>query len=85
MQAVLTASADATLRMWSAKDGACLKTLSGHGGAVLQARFTTLGTQVVSTDGDGLLKIWTVASGECVGTAEAHDDKVCLLTASMPA
>lgn len=79
MQALLTASADATVRLWAIKDGACLKTFSGHGSAVLQARFLSLGTQLVSTGSDGLLKLWSVATGEEVSTAEAHDDKAWTL------
>jgi U3 small nucleolar RNA-associated protein 13 len=76
---VLTASADATMRLWSVRDGSCLKTFSGHTGAVLQARFLTLGTQIATAGSDGLLKLWSVATGESVSTAEAHDDKVWAL------
>ena len=79
LQALLTASADATVRLWALKDGACLRTFSGHGSAVLQARFLSLGTQLASTGSDGLLKLWSVATGEEIRTAEAHDDKVWTL------
>lgn len=65
VQAVLTAGADATLRLWAVRDGTCLRTFSGLGAAALRIRFVALGTQIVSTGGDGLLKIWSVASGAC--------------------
>lgn len=81
MQAVLTASSDATVRLWSVRNGACLKTFAGHAGAVLQATFVSLGTQVASCGSDGLLKLWTVATGENVATFEAHDDKAWALAA----
>jgi U3 small nucleolar RNA-associated protein 13 len=76
---VLTASSDATIRLWSVRNGSCLKTFSGHSGAVLQAAFCTAGTQVVSAGSDGLLKLWTIATGEHIGTFEAHDDKIWAL------
>lgn len=63
LQAVLTAGADATLRLWAVRDGTCVRTFSGLGAAALRARFVSLGTQILSTGGDGLLKIWNVASG----------------------
>ena len=78
-QALLTASADATVRLWATKDGSCLRTFSGHGGAVLQAHFLSLGTQLSTCGSDGLLKLWSVATGEEVSSAEAHDDKVWTL------
>jgi U3 small nucleolar RNA-associated protein 13 len=76
---VLTASSDATIRLWSVRNGACLKTFSGHSSAVLQAAFISAGTQIMSAGSDGLLKLWTVATGENVSTFEAHDDKIWAL------
>jgi hypothetical protein len=45
-QALLTASGDKTVKMWSLPDGACLRTFEGHLGTVLRALFVTAGTQV---------------------------------------
>lgn len=47
-QAVITASADKTIKMWSISDGLCLKTFEGHTSSVLRASFLTRGAQIVS-------------------------------------
>jgi len=45
MQAVATAAGDATVRLWSLADGACLRTFEGHAASVLRVAFLTAGTQ----------------------------------------
>jgi U3 small nucleolar RNA-associated protein 13 len=44
-QVLASGSGDRTVRLWSAVDGACLRTLEGHGGSVLRTAFATAGTQ----------------------------------------
>lgn len=48
-QVVISASGDKTLKLWSLKDGACLRTFEGHGAGVLRCRFATAGQQALST------------------------------------
>lgn len=79
MQAVLTASGDATLRVWSVKDGSCIRTFVGHGSSVLRARFCAMGTKVVSSGSDGLMKVWNFHTGHCLSTVEAHEGKAWAL------
>ena len=74
-QVVLTASGDATLRMWALQDLSCLRTFQGHTAAVLRTRFVSGGTQVVSVGADGLLKLWSVRTSECNATYDQHEDK----------
>jgi WD40 repeat protein len=50
-QVLLSASGDKTLKLWSLKDGACLRTFEGHGAGVLRCRFATAGLQALSTGG----------------------------------
>jgi U3 small nucleolar RNA-associated protein 13 len=46
-QALITASGDKTIRMWSlAEGGACIRTFEGHQASVLRATFLSAGTQV---------------------------------------
>ena len=45
-QIVATASGDKTLRLWSIKDGACLRTLQGHNASVLKLHYLGNGLQV---------------------------------------
>lgn len=48
-QLVATASGDKTLRLWSIKDGACLRTLQGHSSSVLKLHYLSSGLQVHSS------------------------------------
>jgi U3 small nucleolar RNA-associated protein 13 len=75
----MTTSGDATIRIWSVKDGSCLRTMPGHGASVLRALFSHVGTRIISAGSDGLVKVWSLATGECQGTIEAHDDKIWAL------
>ncbi len=47
-QVVATGSADATVRVWSVADGACLRTLEGHIHSVLRLAFVSRGMQLVT-------------------------------------
>jgi len=49
MQVLISASGDKTLKLWSLKDGACLRTFEGHSAGVLRCRFATAGLQALST------------------------------------
>ena len=55
---VVTASDDKTARVWDAKTGAALATLSGHTNAVLSAAFSPDGTRVVTVSEDKTARIW---------------------------
>lgn len=81
MQAVLTASGDATLRIWRAQDGSCLRTFVGHSSAVLRGRFIGVGSSICSTGSDGLIKVWSSQTGHCLFTEEAHQGKVWAMDA----
>lgn len=58
---VLSASADATLRLWDASTLACLGTFSGHRGPVNSCSWSSAGDLVVSGCEDGTLKVWDVS------------------------
>jgi len=55
-----TASEDGTARVWRLRDGASL-VLGGYNGAVLAARFTRDGKEVVSVGADGRAYRWKVS------------------------
>lgn len=74
-QAVVTASGDKTLRLWSTFDGSCLRSFEGHTAAVLRVAFCSGGGQLLSTGGDGALRLWDARTGEGVNSWEAHEDK----------
>ncbi|PWN45755.1 WD40 repeat-like protein [Ceraceosorus guamensis] len=75
--AFITASGDRTIRMWSLKDFACVKTFEGHTNGVLRVDFMDQkGMQIVSTASDGLIKVWNVKDEACVTTLDGHDERV---------
>lgn len=79
---IVTASGDKTVRLWSLKDGSCLKTFEGHTASVLRVSFLSVGTQLLSAGADGLLKLWSIKSTECLNTFELHEDKVWAMSVS---
>ena len=60
---IVSASADGTLRVWRLADGACLRTLAGHAGAVSSVADVG-GGRVASGGDDCVLRVWDVLSGK---------------------
>ena len=60
---VVTASNDSTLRVWRLRDGACLRTLTGHNGPVYSL-VDVGGGRVASGGRDCVLRVWDVLSGK---------------------
>ena len=58
------------------RSGKCLRTLEGHGSAVLACGFSPDGSLLVSGSGDHTLKLWEVRSGKCLRTLEGHSGGV---------
>ncbi len=74
---VLSGSADATLRLWDARSGACVRTFVGHEGKVkCVAALGSDGRRVVSASWDASLRIWNTATGACERTLEGHTGAV---------
>ena len=56
-QAILTASGDMKIKIWSLTDGSCLKTFEGHTASVLKCSFITRGTQLISAGEELIVKL----------------------------
>ncbi len=69
---VVTASSDGTARVWDAKTGATLATLSGHTGAVHSAAFSPDGTRVVTASWDKTARVWDATTGAALATLSGH-------------
>jgi WD40 repeat protein len=69
---ILSASQDATLRLWDLDSGECLRVFEGHGDRVEGCAFSPDGQHVLSASFDGTLKLWRVDTGRCIRTFQGH-------------
>lgn len=77
-----SASADNTVKLWNAKDGILLATLTGHNDNVLSVSFSPDGKILASTGRDGTIKLWNVKSGTLVQTFTGHRDRLASISYS---
>ncbi|WP_437959531.1 NB-ARC domain-containing protein [Sorangium sp. So ce119] len=75
-RAVISASADGTLKMWDLGTGLLVRTLEGHTGRVDGVTVTADGRFAVSASSDKTLKIWDLSIGQVVRTLAGHTDNV---------
>ena len=54
----MTGGHDKTVRIWDARTGELLLTLSGHDGWVTTVAFSKDGRRIVSGSFDGTIKVW---------------------------
>jgi WD40 repeat protein len=73
---IVSASADCTLKLWSAKTGDEEQTLTGHTAEAQGCAVDSQGERVVSASSDGTLKIWELATGNPWGTLVGHSASV---------
>ncbi len=64
---ILTASQDKTARIWDAKTGALLVTLTGHNRAVASAQFSPDGRRVVTASHDKTARVWDARDRRAAG------------------
>ncbi|MBI2929545.1 MAG: serine/threonine protein kinase, partial [Verrucomicrobia bacterium] len=69
---VLTASLDATARLWDSSRGTALLKLAGHRGAVTAASWSPDGRRIVTAGADGTARIWDAASGTQLLKLKGH-------------
>jgi WD40 repeat protein/tRNA A-37 threonylcarbamoyl transferase component Bud32 len=72
---IATGGEDGTARIWDARTGALLTTITGHTDDVWMVRFSPDGARLVTASHDGTAKVWDVASGALLWSAQ-HDDMV---------
>lgn len=71
---LLTASTDATARLWDA-DGRHLATLVGHKGPILSAVFSPAGQLIITASNDNTARLWD-RDGKPLTTLEGHTAEV---------
>jgi len=73
---VVTASQDATIKVWDYESGEFERTLKGHTNAVQSLDFDHTGNFLVSSSADLSIKIWDFQTFECKKTLHGHDHNV---------
>ena len=69
---LVSASSDATARVWDAKTGLELSVLRGHGGAVRMAAFSPDGRRIVTASVDKTARLWNAEDGAELAVLEGH-------------
>jgi platelet-activating factor acetylhydrolase IB subunit alpha len=73
---MISASEDATLKVWDFETGDYERTLKGHTDSVQDMAFDNAGKILVSCAADMSIKIWDFATFECTKTLMGHDHNV---------
>jgi WD40 repeat protein len=73
---VVTASWDATARVWDARTGASVTTLSGHKASLNGAALSPDGSRVVTASADKTARVWDAGTGTVLATLSGHGDAV---------
>jgi WD40 repeat protein len=69
---VLTSSTDATLRLWDADTGQCLRVFEGHTSMVRGAALSPDGKRVLSGSCDKTVRLWDAATGKEIHQMTGH-------------
>jgi WD40 repeat protein/serine/threonine protein kinase len=72
----LSASLDATIRLWDLGSRKTLKTLSGHDGAVTSVAYMGGGGRALSGGRDCTVRVWSLADSRLLSTLEGHGETV---------
>ena len=81
-QRALTASLDATLRLWDLESRQALASLTGHDGAVTSVAYLGRGTRAVSGGRDHTVRVWDLGDARLLRTLEGHGETVSAVDAS---
>jgi WD40 repeat protein len=73
---VLTASQDASARIWNVATGEEIVALRGHEGWIFSAVFSPDGARVLTASADGTARIWDFTTGEEIRALCGHETSV---------
>ncbi|THU92101.1 dynein regulator [Dendrothele bispora CBS 962.96] len=70
----ITGSRDKQIKIWDARGGQCLHTLTGHDNWISALVFHPNGQYLLSASDDKTIRVWDLKTGRCTKTiADAHD------------
>jgi len=70
---IVTASLDATIKVWDFETGEFERTLKGHTNSVQSIDFDHTGNLLVSASGDLTIRLWDFQTHQCIKTLHGHD------------
>jgi WD40 repeat protein len=70
---IVTASHDATARVWEAETAQLICILKGHDAAVVDAQFSPDGRRVVTASRDNTARVWDAQTGEQISLLAGHE------------
>jgi len=73
---IVSASEDATIKVWDFETGEFERTFKGHTQIVQDLSFDTKGKLLASCSADLTIKIWDFVDYECIKTLKGHDHNV---------
>ncbi|MCP5158497.1 MAG: protein kinase [Gammaproteobacteria bacterium] len=62
---------DRAVRLWSVESGSCVKTLTGHSGAINAVAFSP-DERLIASGGDRTIRLWRVNGGPCLAAWRGH-------------
>lgn len=79
----LVAGSYKTIKLYSASNGAEVRSLIGHNDWVIKVAFSVTGTMIASASYDKTIKIWDYETGREIRTLSGHSDQVLSLVFSL--
>jgi WD40 repeat protein len=73
---VITGSQDTTAKSWSLETGDCLKTFSGHIGAILCMGIDAQGKILFTGSGDNSIRAWDIQRGSELRIYDQHQGAI---------
>ncbi|ESO91742.1 hypothetical protein LOTGIDRAFT_217241 [Lottia gigantea] len=77
---VISASEDATIKIWDYETGDYERSLKGHTDSIQDIAFDHTGKLLVSCSADMMIKLWDFQGFECLKTMFGHDHNVSSVT-----
>ena len=72
----MTATVDATVKVWDAQNGVELLTLKGHDNMIFSVSYSPDGEQIITASGDRTAKVWDGQTGVELFTLKGHEGGV---------